>query len=173
MWNRNSVEKSAEEKVKQPERVEETEEFGEKEEVQVDIRKGAVDSTLTRFFERMTKLEWDLDDQTQSNSKNLEAVMERTEKHFEKIQKNINKRAENVTEQIGELTSQMVEREERRDKAQRERDRELDKRDQELHEQTQKLLAQENEFLNKIFFFRILRYVCRILKTHLYKVTFG
>ena len=109
-----------------------------------DIRKGTVDSTLTRFFERMTKLERELDEQTQSNTIKLEAVMERTETHFKKVHEDMNRREKNITEQIGSLTSQMMERDERRDRAQlrrdKERDKELDKRDLEQHGRTQKML---------------------------------
>ena len=51
-----------------------------------------MDSTLTRFFERMTKLERELDEQTQSNTIKLEAVMERTETHFKKVHEDMNRR---------------------------------------------------------------------------------
>ena len=71
----------------------------------------------------MTKLERELDDQTQTNSKNLEVVLERTGKHYEKMQEDNKKQAGNATKQIRELTAQIVERNKKRDKAQIKRER--------------------------------------------------
>ena len=142
--SRNPENKIVEEIEKLPERVVVNEERERKREVQENIRKRTMDNTLTRFFEWMTKLERELDDQTQNNSTKLEAVMERTGNHFKNIQEDINKREKKIIEKIGKLTTQIMEKDERRYRAQlrrdREREKELDKRDQEQHGIIQKLL---------------------------------
>ena len=81
----------------------------------------------------MTKLEREQDEQTETNEKNLKAVLDRTEHLITKIQTDNQKTVENITKQVEELTTKMVDKDCKRNKAQvkqeKEREKALGKKD--------------------------------------------
>ena len=101
------------------------------------------ESTLDRFFKRMTKLEKEHDDQTEINDRNLQAMSEQTEKLFSKMCEDNKKTVEKVTKTMETLTTRMDTRYKERDREQKirekERAAETDKRDEKQQKHMQKM----------------------------------
>ena len=75
---------------------------------QEEKKSSSVESTLERFFRRMSKLEKDNDDQTETNDINLQALSDRTGNLLQKMQEDNKKTVENVTKQIEALTARIL-----------------------------------------------------------------